>query len=36
VSTAQSQNAGGAPGIANPSYSGWLTPSGKLGFAAYF
>ena len=37
VSTAQSQNAaGGASGIANPSYSGWLTPSGKLGFAAYF
>jgi len=38
VSTAQSQSAtgGGGSGIGNPSYSGWLAPSGKLGFSAYF
>jgi hypothetical protein len=37
VSTAQFQSAtGGGSGIGNPSYSGWLAPSGKLGFSAYF
>jgi hypothetical protein len=23
-------------GLANPTYSGWLAPSGKLGFSLYF
>jgi hypothetical protein len=38
VSAANFQSAGGAGGsqIGNPSYSGWLAPSGKLGFSAYF
>ncbi len=36
VTSAQSPSAGGGPSIANPSYSGWLAPSGKLGFSAYF
>ncbi|MGA7121545.1 MAG: hypothetical protein WBY94_15680 [Polyangiaceae bacterium] len=36
LSTAQSQGPSSGSGIANPSYSGWLAPSGKLGFAAYF
>jgi hypothetical protein len=35
VSTAHSAT-GGSSGIANPSYSGWLAPSGKLGFSAFF
>lgn len=34
VSTAHFQ--GGSSAIGNPSYSGWLAPSGKLGFSAYF
>ncbi|MDP9036191.1 MAG: hypothetical protein M3O50_15430 [Myxococcota bacterium] len=38
VSTAHFQNVtGGArSGIGDPSYSGWLAPSGKLGFSVYF
>ncbi len=34
VSTAHFQS--GSPAMGNPSYSGWLAPSGKLGFSAYF
>jgi hypothetical protein len=37
VSTASNQGAGSSgSGIGNPSYSGWLAPSGKLGFSAFF
>jgi hypothetical protein len=37
VSTAHYQSASsGGSGIGDPSYSGWLAPSGKLGFSAYF
>jgi hypothetical protein len=39
VSTAHFQSASkssGGSGIGDPSYNGWLAPSGKLGFAAYF
>jgi hypothetical protein len=38
VSTAHFQNTPGGSGstLGNPSYSGWLAPSAKLGFAAYF
>jgi hypothetical protein len=35
-STANFQSGGGSAGFANPSYHGWLAPTGKLGFAAYF
>jgi opacity protein-like surface antigen len=37
MSSAQAQNTGVAiTGIGNPSYTGWLAPSAKLGFALYF
>jgi hypothetical protein len=38
VNTAHFQSApsGSGSGIGDPSYSGWLAPSGKLGFSAYF
>jgi hypothetical protein len=32
----QSTAGGGGPAIGNPSFNGWLAPSGKIGFAAYF
>ncbi len=38
VSTAHFQNASGGTGsgIGDPSFSGWIAPSGKLGFSTYF
>jgi hypothetical protein len=34
--TQGSMTGGTVSGIGNPSYSGWLAPSGKLGFSAFF
>jgi hypothetical protein len=36
VSTAHFQSASGSGTLGDPSYSGWLAPSGKLGFSTYF
>jgi hypothetical protein len=36
LSTAHFQSGSSSSGIGNPSYSGWLAPSGKLGFSAFF
>jgi len=36
VNAAHVQGAAGGSGIGDPSFTGWLAPTGKLGFAAYF
>ncbi len=32
----QSANGGSGPIFGNPSFNGWLAPSGKVGFVGYF
>jgi hypothetical protein len=36
VSTAHFQSASATSSMGDPSFSGWLAPSGKLGFSTYF
>ena len=36
LSTSHLQTGGSGSGIGDPSFTGWLAPTGKLGFATYF